>query len=234
METLSHPDPTDPTMLRAMTELWGPWRAMSSLVSSNQQESNMQRAVPNRATMRVADTTEVSGRVTADEVNLDGFHNRIRKACALGRTWLALVTASMGLYLVLPDRGLAQNENDQGNDPIVGSWISHATLNSTPPQKVESLQSFWRGGIVVSTEAIGTAYGVWKRSGPPRTYEAKDITILPSGTINTVIAGPLVLNPQGTEITGPFHGFGTAPDGTVIYTFSGTVVTDRITFSSTP
>jgi plastocyanin len=43
----------------------------------------MQRALLNRATMRVADTTEVSGRVTADEVNLDRFHNRIRKVCAL-------------------------------------------------------------------------------------------------------------------------------------------------------
>jgi len=32
-----------------------------------------------RATIRVADTTEESGRVTADEVNLDRFHNRIRK-----------------------------------------------------------------------------------------------------------------------------------------------------------
>jgi hypothetical protein len=31
----------------------------------------MQRALLNRATMRVADTTEVSGRVTADDVNLE-------------------------------------------------------------------------------------------------------------------------------------------------------------------
>jgi hypothetical protein len=43
----------------------------------------MQQAVLNRASMRVADTTEVSGRVTADEENLDRFHNRIRKVCAL-------------------------------------------------------------------------------------------------------------------------------------------------------
>jgi len=42
----------------------------------------MQRAVHNRATMRVADTTDVSGSVTADEVNLDRIHNRIRKVCA--------------------------------------------------------------------------------------------------------------------------------------------------------
>src|SRR5262245_2605031 len=55
---------------------------LSRLVSSNQQESNMQRALLNRATMRVADTTEISGRVTADEVNFDRFHNSIRKVCA--------------------------------------------------------------------------------------------------------------------------------------------------------
>jgi hypothetical protein len=43
----------------------------------------MQHALLNRATMRVTDTTDVSGRVTADEVNLDRFHNRIRKVCTL-------------------------------------------------------------------------------------------------------------------------------------------------------
>jgi plastocyanin len=43
----------------------------------------MQHPVHNRATIRVADRTDVSGRVTADEVNLDRFHNRIRKVCAL-------------------------------------------------------------------------------------------------------------------------------------------------------
>ena len=52
------------------------------LVSSNQAKSNMQRSVPNRAAIEAADTTEVGGRVTADEVNLDRIHNRIRKVCA--------------------------------------------------------------------------------------------------------------------------------------------------------
>ena len=42
----------------------------------------MQRALLNRATMRVADTTDVSGRVTADEVNLDRIRNSIRKVWA--------------------------------------------------------------------------------------------------------------------------------------------------------
>ncbi len=43
----------------------------------------MRRSVLNRATIEVAKTTDASGRVTADEVNLDRFHNRFRKVCAL-------------------------------------------------------------------------------------------------------------------------------------------------------
>ena len=42
----------------------------------------MPRAMLDRATMRVADKTAVSARVTADKVNLDRIHNRIRKVCA--------------------------------------------------------------------------------------------------------------------------------------------------------
>jgi plastocyanin len=42
----------------------------------------MQHGVHNPATIRVVDRTDVSGRVTADEVNLERFHNRIRKVCA--------------------------------------------------------------------------------------------------------------------------------------------------------
>jgi plastocyanin len=53
----------------------------------------MQCPLLNRATMRVANTTEVSGRVTADEVNLDRSHNRIRKVCALVAT--ALIPSSL-------------------------------------------------------------------------------------------------------------------------------------------
>jgi len=56
---------------------------MSRLVSSNQKELNMQRALLNRATMRVADTTEVSGGVTADDVNLERVHYSFRKVCTL-------------------------------------------------------------------------------------------------------------------------------------------------------
>ena len=43
----------------------------------------MQHAVHKRATIPVADRTGLSGAVTADELNLDRFHNRISKVCAL-------------------------------------------------------------------------------------------------------------------------------------------------------
>jgi len=67
---------------------------------STKAKSNMQRSVLNRAAIEAADTTEVSGRVTADEVNLDRIHNRIRKVCAfvaatLGPSslrWMLLLT----------------------------------------------------------------------------------------------------------------------------------------------
>ena len=77
----------------------------------------MQRALLNCATMRVADTTEVSGRVTADEVNLDRFHNRIRKVCAL-------VVAT----LILPSLAYAQNnqgDNNQGDTLLSNNGLSY-------------------------------------------------------------------------------------------------------------
>ena len=58
----------------------------------------MKRAVHDRATIRVADRTDLSGRATAEEVNLERFHNRIRKVCAAtapvnerNQTWLRLI-----------------------------------------------------------------------------------------------------------------------------------------------
>jgi plastocyanin len=48
----------------------------------------MQRAMLNRATIEVADTAEVSGRLTADKVNLDRFQNLIRKVRAFVRATL--------------------------------------------------------------------------------------------------------------------------------------------------
>jgi hypothetical protein len=208
----------------------------------------MQQAMLNRATMRVADTTGVSGRVTADSREKQTMKPTIRR-------WLVLVTASIGLYLALPDRGLAQNDqgqNDQGFlDPFVGSWLVHATIDhATPPQgfplpfEFDALQANFEDGTVITTVIAGApAHGVWKRSGPPRTYFLKFLYIpsgpqYPPGTIGTGLPGPLIFTqgtqPPFTQMTGPFHGFDTAPDGTVIDTVSGTVVIDRISFTSSP
>jgi hypothetical protein len=72
------------------------------LVKANQKELKMQHAVHNPATIRVADRTDVSDRVTADEVNLDRFHNRIRKVCALvAATLIPSSLRSMFLFTVL-------------------------------------------------------------------------------------------------------------------------------------
>jgi plastocyanin len=71
----------------------------------------MERALLNRATTRVAEITEVSGRVTADEVNLDRFHNRIREVCALvtatsipsSLRWMLLLTVLVVPHLLWGD-----------------------------------------------------------------------------------------------------------------------------------
>jgi hypothetical protein len=160
---------------------------------------------------------------------------------------LALLLAlAVSTSVLLADDG----DRDHGRfvDPIVGSWIVHVTVDTytpTPsfplPFQFDALQSFWQNGITITSDpTTGTAYGVWKRSGLPRTYDFKFLWIvppalgLPPGTIRTGLPGPIVLNPQGTQMTGPWHGFDTDPNGMVIAQFSGTVVIDRITFSSTP
>ena len=47
--------------------------ALWVFASVNSRESNMQRAVLNRATIEVANTTDISGRVTAESIN-EGLH----------------------------------------------------------------------------------------------------------------------------------------------------------------
>ena len=85
---------------------------------STKAKSNMQRSVLNRAAIEAADTTEVSGRVTADEVNLDRIHNRIRKVCAL-----------VAATLILPT--LAYAQNNQGNGPGINPSVPNGTYSLT-------------------------------------------------------------------------------------------------------
>jgi hypothetical protein len=130
-------------------------------------------------------------------------------------------------------------------DPIVGSWIIHVTVDTftpTPsfplPFKFDNLAAFWEDGIITTSDpSFGTGYGVWKKSGPPRTYDTKFLVVVPPGlgyppgTIQTIFADNTALNPQGDHMRGPFHGFSTDPTGKVIDTFEGKVEDDRITFS---
>src|SRR5215471_7815443 len=45
----------------------------------------------------------------------------------IARRWLVLVTASMGLYLVLPNRGLANDDESQNGQGINGTYSVHIT-----------------------------------------------------------------------------------------------------------
>ena len=77
----------------------------------------MRYAILNRATISVADRTDLSARVAADEVNLDRFHNRIRKVCAL-----AVVT------LIFPALAYAQNNQGNGGSGIPkGTYVFNIT-----------------------------------------------------------------------------------------------------------
>jgi hypothetical protein len=125
----------------------------------------MQRSVLNRATMRVADMTEVSGRVTADEVNLDRFHNRIRKVCAL-----------VAATLILPT--LAYADNNQGDDQGDGRHgITVATLKG-------AYVTATTGSITVNGTVIPiTLAGVWTFFGNGTASGVFTFAAIPGGSI---------------------------------------------------
>src|SRR6516162_10606874 len=94
----------------------------------------MQRAMLNRATMRVANTTEVSGRVTADSIKQELY---AKKQTNLWRLTIFGCVVSVGVLACLaPMPVLAQGQQgDQGQfvDPIEGSWIVHVTVDTYTP-----------------------------------------------------------------------------------------------------
>jgi hypothetical protein len=105
------------------------------LAKANQKELNMQHAVHNRATIHVADRTDVNGRVTADEVNLDRFHNRIRKVCALvaGRSKVYLPAATMILIVTLAVPAVGQvtfNGAIQGHERGIIKGTTQSTFGT--------------------------------------------------------------------------------------------------------
>jgi len=119
----------------------------------------MQRALLSRATMRVADRTDVSGRLTADEVNLDRFHNCIRKVCAL-----------VAATLILPALAYAQNNqgDDQGN---AGFAIPNGTYSFRDDGQVTVTPPGSSTPITLLIAAAGR------------------ITFIPTGTMNGLVIG---------------------------------------------
>src|ERR1700746_1970955 len=94
------------------------------LVKANQKELKVQHAMHNRATIRVADTAEVSGRVTADEINR-GLRTRKERSFwhIANLTFLGFLTVAGLLVAVAPmpahadedkDRHREREENDKG------------------------------------------------------------------------------------------------------------------------
>jgi hypothetical protein len=120
----------------------------------------MQRALLNRATMRVADTMEVSGRVTADEVNLDRIDNRIRKVCAL-----------VAATLILP--ALAYAQNNQGNGPGINPGVPNGTYVGT--------ESGWVPSFTPTQHPVV--------DGQVPVVEAGRETFIPTGTTNGLAFG---------------------------------------------
>ena len=155
----------------------------------------MQHTVRNRATIRVADRTDLSGTVTADKVNLDGFHSPIRKLRVIARTWLALVTVSLGLYLGLPVCGLAQNNQGSGIKLVVpkGTYSfrdSGYLLPAYPSlQPLVPLEAAGRITYVPTGPLGGTTSGVlWASIGgqiSPITVKGS-FTVNPDGSVTEI------------------------------------------------
>jgi hypothetical protein len=92
----------------------------------------MQAAMLNRATMRVADTTEVSGRVTADSIKHELYAKKqsgLRRLTIFG---FCKVCSLVAATLILT--ALAYAQNNQGDDQGNGgrgipnrTYVSHIT-----------------------------------------------------------------------------------------------------------
>jgi len=180
------------------------------LIKANQKKANMQHAVHNRATIRVADRTDVSGRVTADEVNLDRFHNRIRKVCAFvaARSKVYLSAATMILIATLVVPASAQKQVS-----FSGAIQGHEI--DTPPAPN-------------STLGFGSATGIATHFGQLSfTYE---ITINP--TMHTATgSGQLLIAANGdsiyTAVAGKFQLTSTPGVASIMETYTITGGTGR-------
>jgi hypothetical protein len=196
-----------------------------------------------RNNFRVADRTDVSGRVTAGLIN-DG--SRAKRQSSLWRICSSAIfgcVVSVGVLACLaPMPVRAQGQGD----PIVGSWIVHVTidtieianppLNPPPvlPIKFDNVAALTADGITADfSPPSDTLYGPWEKVAP-RTYRQKIVTVSEGGGGVTAFTGPLVLNKQGDQISGPMRTIITDKNGQITLEYSGTLLFNRITFTSTP
>jgi hypothetical protein len=204
----------------------------------------MQHAVLNRATIAVAETTEVSGRITAESIK-HGFC--AKKQSDLLRIYASAIfgcVVSVGVLVCLAPMPVQAQLHQGFVDPIVGSWIVHVTLNTLDPNPdklplpftVDNVANLGADGNTADFDPPSRSlYGPWVKVGP-RTYFQKIVSVDNNNhTITTAYTGPLTLNQQGDQISGPMHTIVTdANDGHIIQQWSGPLVFDRIKFSFPP
>jgi hypothetical protein len=176
------------------------------------------------------------------------FYDR-RGGKRLIRLLALLLALAVSTPVLLADDGdHDQDHRDHGQfvDPIVGSWIVHVTIDtftSVPPPnpppvlpfKLDNMAALTADGITTNffPPSSTVSFGPWEKVAP-RIYRQKIVAVNADGSINRTFTGPLVLNPPGDQISGPFHAFTTGTDGQMMNQFSGTLLFNRMTFTSTP
>jgi hypothetical protein len=123
----------------------------------------MQRAVLNRATMRVADTTEVSGRVTAESIKHGLSAKKQSSLWRLTIFGFCKVCSLVAATLILPALAYAQNNqgDDQGNGrPGVPNGTYVVTGSGYVPGQVPIGEAGRQTFIPNATGSGGTTSGV--------------------------------------------------------------------------
>jgi hypothetical protein len=88
----------------------------------------MQRAVHKRATIRVADRTDVNGRVTADSIKHELYAKKQSSLWRLTIFGFCKVCSLVAATLILPSLAYAQNnqgDNNQGDDLFSNNGLSY-------------------------------------------------------------------------------------------------------------
>jgi hypothetical protein len=164
----------------------------------------------------------------------------------LCRLLALLLALAVSTPVLLADDEDHDRDHDRFVDPIVGSWIVHVTvdtieiqnppLNPPPvlPAKFDNVAALTADGITADfSPPSNTLYGPWEKVAP-RTYRQKIVTANEGGGNVTAFTGPLVLNKQGDQISGPMITIVTDKNGQITLEYSGTLLFNRITFTSTP